>query len=70
MFKCDRHKRIIVFVTRKPDEFFAKKLICEEDILLKTGNNEEPDITVAMIDKTLLGYSPIYKMSIEYEDTP
>jgi hypothetical protein len=54
MFKCDRFKAIVVFVTRKPDSYVSKKLLCEEDILARAGRDKDGEITVSMVDKVLL----------------
>jgi hypothetical protein len=54
MFKCDRFKSIVVFVTRKPDDYMSRKLICEEDILARAKRDNEADLTVSMVDKVLL----------------
>ena len=54
MFKCDRFKTIVIFVTRKPDGYVCKKLLCEEDILARASRDNDTDITVSMVDKVLL----------------
>lgn len=61
MFRSDAHKCIVVFVTRKPDEFSCRKMLCEEDILEKAGSENDSGIKVEIVDRILLEYTTSYK---------